>query len=382
MLLAVLTAAHFVPAAPARARDRGPGHSGLRACHSSRPMRMRLALPLCAAALAVPSVAAAQTPPSPSDDPPTRPGAGRRRGRVRRQGRRGHQEGALLTRRARSWPCRGRVKPYVAGQVVSLRVIRKGKQSKKIRRKVGAGGVFAFKVQVGNPGTLRFVVRHAATPSRWPSGRRTARSRSCPGAPARGSKGTHVLLLQRQLFSLGFATPVTGYFDSATARAVTAFRKTNGLGTTGYADGTVYGKLLRGQGAYRLVHPTAGKNGKHVEFDWSRQVLVLAQRATSTACTTRHRASPPRPRSSAAFQFYLKTPGTNSHGMVDSSYFIGGYAIHGYADVPNYAASHGCIRVPIPNARRSTTGSTSATRSSSTGKGRCSARSASGCAPP
>jgi lipoprotein-anchoring transpeptidase ErfK/SrfK len=36
--------------------------------------------------------------------------------------------------------------------------------------------------------------------------------------------------------------------------------------------------------------------------------------------------------------------------MVDSNYFIGGYAIHGYHDVPTYAASHGCIRVPIPNA--------------------------------
>jgi len=36
--------------------------------------------------------------------------------------------------------------------------------------------------------------------------------------------------------------------------------------------------------------------------------------------------------------------------MVDSNYFIAGYAIHGYPEVPNYAASHGCLRVPIPNA--------------------------------
>ena len=36
--------------------------------------------------------------------------------------------------------------------------------------------------------------------------------------------------------------------------------------------------------------------------------------------------------------------------MVQSNYFIGGYAIHGYPTVPNYPASHGCIRVPIPNA--------------------------------
>ena len=36
--------------------------------------------------------------------------------------------------------------------------------------------------------------------------------------------------------------------------------------------------------------------------------------------------------------------------MVYSSYFIRGYAIHGYADVPTYAASHGCLRMPIPDA--------------------------------
>ena len=36
--------------------------------------------------------------------------------------------------------------------------------------------------------------------------------------------------------------------------------------------------------------------------------------------------------------------------MVDSNYFIRGYAIHGYAEVPTYAASHGCLRMPIPDA--------------------------------
>ncbi len=46
----------------------------------------------------------------------------------------------------------------------------------------------------------------------------------------------------------------------------------------------------------------------------------------------------------------MRQPGTNSHGMVHSSYFIRGYAIHGYAEVPVYPASHGCLRVPIPDA--------------------------------
>jgi len=33
--------------------------------------------------------------------------------------------------------------------------------------------------------------------------------------------------------------------------------------------------------------------------------------------------------------------------MYYSNYFIGGFAIHGYVDVPPYPASHGCVRVPM-----------------------------------
>ena len=41
----------------------------------------------------------------------------------------------------------------------------------------------------------------------------------------------------------------------------------------------------------------------------------------------------------------------NAKGMVDSAYFIRGYATHGYPSVPIYPASHGCFRLPIPDAR-------------------------------
>ena len=51
-----------------------------------------------------------------------------------------------------------------------------------------------------------------------------------------------------------------------------------------------------------------------------------------------------------SFRVYRKDLGANAEGMINSSYFIRGYAIHGYYDVPNYNASHGCLRVPIPDA--------------------------------
>jgi lipoprotein-anchoring transpeptidase ErfK/SrfK len=46
----------------------------------------------------------------------------------------------------------------------------------------------------------------------------------------------------------------------------------------------------------------------------------------------------------------MKAPGTNAKGMYMSNYFIRGYAIHGYPEVPTYNASHGCLRVPNADA--------------------------------
>ena len=92
------------------------------------------------------------------------------------------------------------------------------------------------------------------------------------------------------------------------------------------------------------------KAGKHVEFDWSRQVLVLAKKGRPYRTYHASSGTSATPTVFGTYRFYRKTPGTNAKGMVHSNYFIGGYAIHGYASVPNYPASHGCIRVPIPNA--------------------------------
>ena len=45
------------------------------------------------------------------------------------------------------------------------------------------------------------------------------------------------------------------------------------------------------------------------------------------------------------------SPGTNALGMYYSLYFLRGFAIHGYASVPPYPASHGCVRTPLWFAR-------------------------------
>jgi lipoprotein-anchoring transpeptidase ErfK/SrfK len=77
-------------------------------------------------------------------------------------------------------------------------------------------------------------------------------------------------------------------------------------------------------------------------------VLARDRRAWRTFHASSGKASTPTV--FGTFRFYRKQPGVNSHGMLHSNYFIGGYAVHGYPSVPLYPASHGCIRVPMPNA--------------------------------
>jgi hypothetical protein len=306
-------------------------------------IRLRLLpVPLALLALA-PAVQAQTTPVTPAPEP----AAGKASLSV---------HGGLATKKARYFApaqevvVRGVVKPAVRGEVLTLYAVRGKKASKEVRRKVRRGGRYEFRFRVGNPGAVRLVVKHRASDAQGKFRTRSETIQVVDWQAGAGSSGVKVLLLQRGLLKLGFATPVTGSFDGLTANAVNAFRKTNGMGRDGYATTSVYAMVLRREGAFQLRYPRSGTHGKHVEFDWSRQVLVLADRGRPYRVYHVSSGKPSTPTVFGSFRFYRKQPGTNSHGMVHSSYFIGGYAIHGYASVPNFPASHGCLRVPIPNA--------------------------------
>jgi peptidoglycan hydrolase-like protein with peptidoglycan-binding domain len=244
----------------------------------------------------------------------------------------------------------GTVRPFVAGQVAALEVRRSGKVVRTVRTKIkrarrGGKATFGFKVR--RKGVYKLRMRHDGTPEQEVFVSRAVRIKAVVLSAGEGDRGTDVLLLQRGLDRLGFAVPVTGYYDAGTSRAVIAFRKTNGMERIGYASAGVFSMVLKGDGAFKPKFPKAGY---HVEYDWSRQVLAFVR--GGKAVNTYHSSSgaPATPTVFGTFTFYRKEPGTNHLGMVHSNYFIGGYAIHGYKDVPVYPASHGCLRVPIPNA--------------------------------
>ncbi len=169
-----------------------------------------------------------------------------------------------------------------------------------------------------------------------------------PKKMKKGSHGPEVALLHEALRDQGYFVRGKKRFTESTGLAMLAFRKVNKLHrNTQYSKG-IFKTLLEGRGAFPLQHP---EDGKHAESDLSRQVLVLAEDGKPKYTFPVSSGASSTPTVVGKFSFYLKTPGYNAKRMYYAAYFIRGYATHGYNPVPNYPASHGCLRNPIPYAR-------------------------------
>jgi hypothetical protein len=247
----------------------------------------------------------------------------------------------------------GTVVPYVAGQRVDVSFYL-GRRRLALRRVAVApagAGVGRFRIAFSTPHSGSVTVRavHTATAAQ---GGFAARPRSVRFIAPRlglGARGEAVRLLQSELGRLHYAVPQGGYFDDATGRAVIAYRKMIGQARIAATDTHVFEALARGEGAF---HVRYRGDGKHIEADLTRQVLAEIDRGGRVRrIYTMSSGKPSTPTVVGRFRVYLKDLGVNAKGMVDSNYFIGGYAIHGYAEVPTYAASHGCLRIPIPDAK-------------------------------
>jgi hypothetical protein len=246
----------------------------------------------------------------------------------------------------------GRLDPFVKGEKVAVHLYkgkkRLGTRTVEVKDDKGHGKFTVSFGAVKKAGSYFVVAEHKETAAQ--KGAKSERSRfgAVQASSGSGSSGQHVRLLQITLRRLAFVTPLNGRHDGATGRAVLAFRKTNGMSRITSANRNIFKALFAGRGGYKLKFPKAGR---HLEADLSRAVLVLADKGKPVRIyhTSPGKSSTPTVR--GTFHVYRRSPGTNSHGMVHSAYFIRGYAVHGYASVPTYNASHGCLRVPIPDAR-------------------------------
>jgi peptidoglycan hydrolase-like protein with peptidoglycan-binding domain len=248
----------------------------------------------------------------------------------------------------KQWRVRVVLKPFVAGQTAVLRFYRDGRRVQAAQLPLapsptGQSAFATFTYTSAKPGRILVKATHFATPV-LPTLKAKAVGVSVVTPSARpGARGPVVRTLQSQLARLGYVVGQPGFYDARTARAVLAFRKVTGMRRTEIASGDVFRRLARGGGRFRVKFPS---HGKHVEADLSRQVIALIRGSKVERIYPVSSGKPSTPTIKGHFRVYLKSPGTNAKGMYMSSYFIRGYAIHGYPSVPVFPASHGCLRVP------------------------------------
>jgi len=228
-----------------------------------------------------------------------------------------------------------RERPAAAG-LVTVRVTR----GSRVVAKRSFRGRARIHLATGRAGAYRIRVTLQPEPGYFKARRALERIVFLPSLGP-GSAGPSVYELDRRLHELHFALGrVDGYYGLDDLDAVTAFQKVHGLPRTGTVDARVWREL---QGAQI---PRARYPGNHVEVSKGRQVLFLVRNgkvALVVPVSTGATGNTPL----GHWRVYSRVPGYNAKAMYYSSFFVGGFAIHGYASVPPYPASHGCVRIPL-----------------------------------
>ena len=247
------------------------------------------------------------------------------------------------------------IKPFVPGQTLQIGIYRKGKaikqERKTIERMQGAdAGIVTLKSpRFVKPAKYSFrAVKDETDEQKGATVQSKGFGVKYPRLGGNDS-GETVQLFHNLLAKEGYGNAPGGKrFTDATSRAVKAFRKVNGMARTYAATPDIFKKLADGKGAFKLRYPGAGR---HVETDISRQVMVLADKGKPQRTYHISSGAPGTPSDRGRYTFYRKDPGYNAIGMYYSVYYNRGEATHGYKSVPNYPASHGCLRNPIPDAK-------------------------------
>jgi L,D-transpeptidase catalytic domain len=245
-------------------------------------------------------------------------------------------------------PVTGTVKPYVAGQHVEVTFYVNGKKQVAHNVAVQQGpeeaGTFESSVVVKEGGKYAVAAKHVATPAL--GGDSTVRKSWTVSFPKldRGECGPVVQAFKAHLAKMGYVSGGGKCFTSRLAREVLAYRKVNDMDRTKKAGAGLVQAVFSGQGGYTVKYPDAGE---HAEVPLDKQVLVLVKNGKPFAIYPVSTGKPSTPTITGHYEFYRQEPGYNSEGMYYSFYWHNGYAVHGYHEVPDYAASHGCVRTFI-----------------------------------
>jgi lipoprotein-anchoring transpeptidase ErfK/SrfK len=249
-------------------------------------------------------------------------------------------------------PVTGSVTPFRAGQVVRVTYFINGEKyltkKAKVRKGKRGRGKFVSRIRLRRGGKYAASARLPSSPGLV--GDRTVRKDWKVRYPSisQGECGRAVRGFKRALRRMGYVPGGGSCFNSRTGRAMIAYRKVNNMSRNSHAGKRLVKRIYAGKGGYRVKHRGAGD---HAEVDISRQILVIIENGDRVDEIYHvSTGAPATPTVRGHYRFQWKQPGYNNVGMYYSTYFIGGYAVHGYHSVPTYNASHGCVRVPIPDA--------------------------------
>ncbi len=195
------------------------------------------------------------------------------------------------------------------------------------------------------------------------------RTVGAPAAPVGpivwGSSRAAVSTLQTRLLQLGFWNAgADGGYGLTTTQAVMAFQKWKGLPTTTVVDNATAIALNT-----ELCRPAAGRAGDLLEVDKTKQIAFVvrggAVQYVFNVSTGNGKSYDEEDQKAAGrrvigialtpsgtFRTYREHNVSRYEGDLGSLYrpkfIIGGVAVHGAPRVPNYPASHGCVRVANP----------------------------------
>jgi L,D-transpeptidase catalytic domain len=291
--------------------------------------------------LAMPAVASAAPSPAPSGPPAATL-------KVRVGGLRGGRAPIYGT-----VPVTGSIAPYVAGQKVEVSFYRDSRslltRTLDVNKGAGGAGAFSTSIVIRRDGRYAVSATHPATPAL--GGDTTPRTTWKVRFPSLrpGQCGKVVGGFKGALARMGYVSGGGSCFNARLGREVLAYRKVNDMARDEQAGARLVQRAFDGHSGYRVRHPGAGE---HAEVPLSKQVLVLAKGSRPFAIYPVSTGKPSTPTVTGHYHFYLRSPGYNSEGMYYSFYWYRGYAVHGYAEVPNYAASHGCVRTYIADQPR------------------------------
>lgn len=250
-------------------------------------------------------------------------------------------------------PVNGTLSPFVADQHVAVTFYLNGRKllarNVAVRRKNENVGTFKASIVVRGDGKYAASAKHVATAAL--GGDSTVRKSWRVSFPALhpGECGRVVKGFKKALAKMGYASGGGRCFNGRTGREVLAYRKVNGMARTERAGRGLVEDVFGGRGGYHVRYPGAGE---HAEVSLAKQVLVLTKGDKPFAIYPVSTGKPSTPTITGHYTFYRREPGYNSHGMYYSFYWHNGYAVHGYAEVPDYPASHGCVRTFIADQPR------------------------------